>query len=95
MVRARSVTVNENIIPDDFMVDSEPLQTLELSVEECIDNEQPSTAKTSEARSAPTEGDTGDSVGATEENQVEKEAIESHCNDHPVQRSVRTRNLII
>ena len=31
---------------------------------------------------APTEGDTADLVGATEENQVEEEAVDSH---HPVQ----------
>ena len=52
VLRARSVTFNENIIPDDFMVDSEPLQTLELSIEGCIDVEQPSTTKTSEYRSS-------------------------------------------
>ena len=39
VVRARSVTFNENIIPDDFKVDNEPLQTLELSIEKCIDIE--------------------------------------------------------
>ena len=92
VVRARSVTFNENIIPDDFMVDSEPLQTLELSIEGCIDVEQPSTTKTSESRNSPIEGDTSDSVGATEENQVEEEVVDSHSTDHPVQRSVRTRN---
>ena len=37
VLRARSVTFNENIILDDFMVDSEPLQTVELSIEGCID----------------------------------------------------------
>ena len=68
VVLARSVTFNENIIPVDFMVDSESLQTLELSIEGCIDIEQPSTTITSEAPSAPTEGDTVDSVRATEEN---------------------------
>ena len=67
VVLARSMTFNDNIIPVDFMVDSEPLQTLELSIEGCIDIEQPSTTKTSEARSAQTEGDTVDSVGATGE----------------------------
>ena len=92
MVRAGSVTFNENIIPHDFMVDSEPLQTLELSIEGCIDIEQPSTTKTSEARSPPTEGDTADSVGATEKNQAEEEAVDSHSTDHRVQRSVRIRN---
>ena len=74
------------------MVDSEPLQALELSIERCIDIEQPSTTKTSEARSAPTEGGTADSVGATEEKQVEEEAVDLHSTDHPVQMSVRTRN---
>ena len=63
VVRARSVTFNENILTDDNMVDSEPLQTLELSIEGCIDIEQQNTTKTSEARSAPTGGDTADSVG--------------------------------
>ena len=92
VVRARSVTFKENIIPADFMVDSESLQTLGLSIEGSIDIQQPSTTKTSEARSAPTEGDTADPVGATEENQVEEEAVDSHSSDHPVQRSVRTRN---
>ena len=87
-----SVAFNENIIPDDFMVDSEPLQTLELSIEGCIDIERPSTTKTNEARSAPFDNDTADSVGATEENQVEEEAVESHSTDHAMQRSVRTRN---
>ena len=52
------------------MIDSEPLKTLELSIEGCIHIEQPSTTRTSEARSAPTEGDTADSVGATEKDQV-------------------------
>ena len=37
VVRARSVTFNENIIPDDFMVVSEPLHTLKLSIEGCTD----------------------------------------------------------
>ena len=74
------------------MVDSEQLQTLELSIEGCIDIEQPSTTKTSEAQSAQTEDGTAGSVGATEENQVEEEAVDSHSSDHPVQRSVRTRN---
>ena len=92
VVRARSVTFNENIIPDDFMAYSELSQTLELSIEGCIDIEQPSTTKTSEARSAPTEGVTADSVGATELNQVEGEAVESNSTDHPVQRTIRTRN---
>ena len=32
VVRARSVTFNEIIISDDFMVNSEPLQPLELSI---------------------------------------------------------------
>ena len=85
------MTFNQNIIPDNFIFDSEPLRTLELSIEGCFDNEQPSTTKTSEARSAPTEGDTADSVGATEENQVEEEAVDSYSTDNPVQRSVRTR----
>ena len=92
VVRARSVTFNEKVIPDDFMADSEPLKNLELSIEGCIDIEQPSTTKTSEARSAPTEGDTADSVGTTEENQVEEEAVDSHSTDYLVQRSVRIRN---
>ena len=92
VVRARSVTFSENIIPDDFMVDSDPLQTLELSIDGCLDIEQPSTTKTSEARSAPTEGDIVGSVGATEENQVEEEAVDSHSTAHPMQKSVRTRN---
>ena len=35
LVRARSVTLKENIIPHDFMVDSQPLQAVELSVEGC------------------------------------------------------------
>ena len=74
------------------MVGSESLQTLELSIEGCIDIEQPSTTKTSEARSAPTEGDTTDSVGALEEDKIEGEAADSYSTDHPVQRSVRTRN---
>ena len=43
-------------------------------------------------RSAPTEDDTTDSVGTNEENQVEEEAVDSHSTDHPVLRSVRTRN---
>ena len=86
------MTFNENIIPDDFMVDSEPLQKLELSIEGCIDTEQSSRTKTSEARSAPIEGYTADSVGASEKIQVEEEALDSHSTDHPVQRSVRTRN---
>ena len=73
------------------MVDSEPLQTLKLSIEGSIDIEQPSTKKTSEARIAPTAGDTTDSVGDTEENQVKEEAVGSHSTDHPVHRSVRTR----
>ena len=92
VMRARSVTFNEKIIPDEFMADSEPLQNLELSIEGCIDYEQPSTTKTSEARSAPTEGDAADSVGTTEENHVEEEAVVSHSTDRPVQRSVRIRN---
>ena len=74
------------------MVASEPLHTLELSIEGCNDIEQPSTTITSEARSALTEGDSADSVGATEANQVEEEAVDSHSTDNPVQRSVRTRN---
>ena len=69
--RARSVTFKENIIPDDFKVDSEPLEALELSTEGCLDIEQPSTTTNSEARSAPIEGDTADSVGATEEDGYE------------------------
>ena len=63
VVLARSVTFNENIIPDDFILDSDSLQTLKLSTERCIDIEQPSTLKTRETRSAQTEGDTADSVG--------------------------------
>ena len=59
------------------MADSEPLQTLELLIEEYIDIEQLSTTKTSKARNTPTESDTADSVGATEENQVEEEALDS------------------
>ena len=54
----------------DFMIDSEPLKTVELSIERCIHIEQPSTTRISEAPSAPTEGDTADSVGATEKDQV-------------------------
>ena len=92
VVRARSVTFNENIIPDDFMVVSEPLHTLKLSIEGCTDIKEASTTKTSEARSAPTEGDTADSVGVTQENLVEEEALDSHSTDHPVQKSVRTKN---
>ena len=45
-------------------------------------------AATSEAQEAPTKGDTGDSVGATEENQVEEKAVHSNSTDHPVQNSV-------
>ena len=86
------MTFNNNTIPDNLMVDSEPLQTLELSIEGCIDIEQPSTTKISKAQSAQTEDGTADSVGATEENLVEEEAVDSHSTDHPVQRSVRTRN---
>ena len=86
------MTFNENNLPDDFMVDNEPLQNLELSIERCIDIEQSSLTKTSEAQSAQTEGDTADLVGATEENQVKEEAGDSHSTGHPVQRSVRTRN---
>ena len=59
------------------MVDSEPLQTVELSIEECIDFEQPSMTKTRKAQSASTEGDTADSLGATEENLVEEEAVDT------------------
>ena len=43
-------------------------------------------------RSAPPEGDTKNSVGTNEENQVEEEAVNSNSTDHPVLRSVRTRN---
>ena len=89
VVLATSVKFIENIIPVDFMLDSEPLQTLELSIEGCIDIEQPSTTKTSEARSAPTEGDTVDSVGATGENYFKEEALDSDSTDHRVQTSVR------
>ena len=92
VVRATSVTFNESLIPDDFLVDSEPLQALELSIEGCIKIELPSTTKSSEARNAPTEGFIANSVGATKENQVEVEAVDSHSTDHPVQRYVRTRN---
>ena len=74
------------------MDDSEPLQTLELLNEGCIDTEQPRKTTTSKARSVPTQSDTADSVGATEENQVEEEALDSQTTDHPVQRTVRTRN---
>ena len=66
------------------MFDSEPLQTLEISIEGCIDFEQASTIKISEAQSAPTEFDSVDSVGYTEENHVEEETAESHSTDHPV-----------
>ena len=92
VVQARRVTFNENIIPIEFIVDSEPLLTLGLSIEGCNDIEQPSTTITSEGRSAPTEGDTADSVGATEKNQAKEESVVSHSTDHPVQRSVRIRN---
>ena len=78
------MTFNESLIPDDFMVDSEPLQALELSIEGCIKIELRSTTKASEARNAPTEGFIAKSVGATEENQVEVEAVDSHSTDHPV-----------
>ena len=76
--------LNKNIIPDDFIVDSEPLQTLEISIEGFIDFEQPSTTKISEARSAPIEVDTVDSLRATEENQVEEETVDLHSADHPL-----------
>ena len=52
------MTFNENIFPDDFMVDSQTLQNLELS----------SLKKNNEAGSAQTEGDTADLIGTTEEN---------------------------
>ena len=48
--------INGDIIPDDFIVDSEPLQNLELSNERCIDIAQQSTTTTSETPSAPIEG---------------------------------------
>ena len=88
VVRAWSVIFNENLIPDDFTVGSGPLQTLELSIEGCIDIDQSSTRRTCDARSALIEGDAADSVGATEEGQVEEEAVDSHSNDHPVLRYV-------
>ena len=40
----------------------------------------------------PTEGDTADSVGATEVNQVEEEAVDAHSTDHAVHSCVRPRN---
>ena len=54
----------------DFMIDNEPLKTVELSIERCLDIEQPSTTRISKARNAPTEGDSADSVRATEKDQV-------------------------
>ena len=54
MVQARSVTTMVTLY--DFIVDSEPLQTLELSIKRCIAIAQQSTTTTSETPSAPIEG---------------------------------------
>ena len=47
---------------------------------------------TRETSSTPIKSDTAYSVGAHEENPVEKELVDSHSAKHPVQRSIGTRN---
>ena len=91
VVRARSVTFNENILPDNFMAAREPLPFLQLSIVGCIKIEQVSTTTTSKASSALAEGDTAGSVGATEGDQIEEETVVSHSTDHHVQKSIETR----
>ena len=100
VVRARSVTFNEDIIPDDFLVDSEQSQTLGLSIEGCIDVEETSTKTITESTNKANDSGAAASVGVTEDDPVETEELEPPSTEPPEQRpteipeqrSTRTRN---